>query len=479
MRNEQVLVVDDSPEIRSSFCKVLRTEGFTVEVATDGEDAIEKLESRSFDVVFTDIAMPRKDGLDLLQYIRSRHPETCCIVVTGYGSIEGAVEAMRAGAFEYLTKPVSPEEIIHIVEKAVSSRNGGRPSESSIEQNGFLNIVGKSPAIRHVFDIVKKVASADSTVLITGESGTGKELIAQAIHMAGDRRNGPFVPVNCAAIPEELLESELFGHEKGAFTHAIRTRIGRFELANKGTIFLDEIGDMSPSLQVKLLRVLQERRFERVGGMKTVEIDIRVIAATNIDLEEAVKEGRFREDLYYRLNVIPIKVPPLRERVTDIPLLLDYFLEKCSSRKGASVKGIDETARQCLLSYDWPGNVRELENVMERMVILSNGPVITVEDLPERIAKAAGITSNKAPLGQEVGGIVLPEEGLCLSKAVEEFEKSLIIQALDRTNWVKNRAAKLLQMNRTTLIEKMKKQKLMVSKEKRSAAKKRKQDADS
>jgi transcriptional regulator with GAF, ATPase, and Fis domain len=321
----------------------------------------------------------------------------------------------------------------------------------------FDYIVGNSPAMKEVFSLIEKVADADSTVLITGESGTGKELIAHAIHKAGNRNGKPFIPVNCAAIPEELLESELFGHEKGAFTHAIRTRLGRFELADHGTIFLDEVGEMAPNLQVKLLRVLQERRFERVGGTKTIDVDIRVIAATNVILEDAVKSGRFREDLYYRLNVIPIHVPPLRERRSDIPILIDYFLEKLCSSKRPCIKGMEEDAKRYMMAYNWPGNVRELENMVERLVILANGPIINVSDLPEKIT------------GGDIGPLIpekerfetcLPEEGLCLSEAVSRYEKALILEALERTNWVKNRAAKLLQMNRTTLIEKMKKQNL-------------------
>ncbi|MGQ9812987.1 MAG: sigma-54 interaction domain-containing protein [Dissulfurimicrobium sp.] len=323
----------------------------------------------------------------------------------------------------------------------------------------FDYIIGKSPAMKKVFSLIEKVANTDSTVLITGESGTGKELIAHAIHKAGNRSDKPFIPVNCAAIPEELLESELFGHEKGAFTHAIRTRIGRFELANHGTIFLDEIGEMAPNLQVKLLRVLQERRFERVGGTKTIDVDVRVIAATNVILEAAVKSAKFREDLYYRLNVIPIHVPPLRERRSDIPLLIDYFLAKFCSSKRPCIKGMEEEAKQYMMAYNWPGNVRELENMVERLVILANGPIIKVSDLPEKIR---GGNINLIPENKYFE-TCLPEEGLCLSEAVSRYEKALILEALERTNWVKNRAAKLLQMNRTTLIEKMKKLNLLKS----------------
>lgn len=329
------------------------------------------------------------------------------------------------------------------------------------EIDQFDYIVGKSPAMQEVFSLIEKVADADSTVLITGESGTGKELIAHAIHRMSNRNDKPFVPVNCAAIPEELLESELFGHEKGAFTHAIRTRIGRFELADQGTLFLDEVGEMSPNIQVKLLRVLQERRFERVGGTKTIGVDIRVIAATNVVLEDAVKAGKFREDLYYRLNVIPIHVPPLRERRSDIPILIDHFLKKICASKRPCIKGMEEDAKRYMMAYNWPGNVRELENMIERLVILANGPIIKVSDLPDKIT---GADLNLLPKGINLE-TCLPEEGLCLSEAVSQYEKALILEALKRTNWVKNRAAKLLKMNRTTLIEKMKKQNLLNSKD--------------
>lgn len=325
-------------------------------------------------------------------------------------------------------------------------------------------IVGNSKAIQGVFDLIKKVAATDSTVLITGESGTGKELIAKAIHYsAPDANERPFIPVNCAAIPHELLESELFGHEKGAFTHAIRTRIGRFELAHNGSIFLDEIAEMPMSLQVKLLRAIQERKFERVGGSKTISVDIRILAATNVNLEDAVRNGRFREDLYYRLNVIPIHMPPLRERTGDIPLLIDYFLKRFCALKRHEPIEIDDNAMEYLLAYSWPGNVRELENIMERLVILSDGPVITLEDLPEKILRevsensntshgTAAFTHNPTPFP-----FILPEDGVCLSELMEQYEHHLILQALERAGWVKNRAAKLLKMNRTTLVEKLKK----------------------
>jgi transcriptional regulator with GAF, ATPase, and Fis domain len=310
-------------------------------------------------------------------------------------------------------------------------------------------IVGKSSSIRKVFSLIERVCDTDSTVLIQGESGTGKELIAQALHYSGDRSKKPFVPVNCGAIPAELLESELFGHEKGAFTHAIRTRIGRFEMADKGTVFLDEIAEMSPVLQVKLLRVLQEKQFERVGGTKTISSDFRVIAATNQNLEDAVANGTFREDLYYRLTVIPITSPPLRERRGDIPLLFDTFLKRFCLSKKRELKGISAEAMIQLKNYDWPGNVRELENMVERMVILTIGNEITLEDLPPRIYDAQ--PTNETPAITEI-----PDTGFCLSKVLAAYEKKLIIRALEQTGWVKNRAAKLIQVNRTTLLEKMK-----------------------
>ncbi|MDH3393048.1 MAG: sigma-54 dependent transcriptional regulator [Desulfobulbaceae bacterium] len=323
-------------------------------------------------------------------------------------------------------------------------------NEHTIEDR-FANIIGDSEKMRQVFSLIERVCDADTTVLVRGESGTGKELIAQALHYHGSRRDGPFVPVNCGAIPGELLESELFGHEKGAFTHAIRTRMGRFELADGGTVFLDEISEMSPMLQVKLLRVLQERQFERIGGTKTIHSDFRVVAATNRDLEEEVRKGTFREDLYYRLNVIPIESPPLRDRADDIDLLVDHFIDKFTATKRKRISGVSAEAMACLRRYQWPGNVRELENVVERMVILSMEEELTVDDLPERLLESSGDNSSASvDLGE------IPAEGFVLSAVVAEFEKRLILQALAQTGWVKNRAAKLLNVNRTTLIEKLK-----------------------
>jgi transcriptional regulator with GAF, ATPase, and Fis domain len=316
----------------------------------------------------------------------------------------------------------------------------------------FENIIGDSEKIQKVFEIIEKVADTDSTVLILGESGTGKELIAKAIHYNSYRRDKPFVPVNCAAIPGELLESELFGHEKGAFTNAIRMRIGRFELANGGTVFLDEIGDMNPILQSKLLRVLQERQFERVGGIKTIKTDIRILAATHQNLKMLVQQRKFREDLYYRLNVIPIEIPPLRERKMDIPLLTHHFLEQFNKRKKKKIRGIREEAMARLTQYEWPGNVRELENTIERVIILLDGDEVTSQDLPDKFQELPEMDPAQSPQ--------IPESGISLDAAVNEFERNLILQALAKTGWVKNKAAQLLNLNRTTLIEKIKRQNL-------------------
>jgi DNA-binding NtrC family response regulator len=400
--------------------------------------------------------MPGVDGMEVLRYLKEHAPESVCIILTGYGTIRNSVEAIKLGAFDYLTKPVKLDEILITIQRALEHRDLKRENVNLRNQlkkkYQFENIIGDSESIQKIFETVEKVADTDSTILILGESGTGKELIAKAIHYNSYRREGPFVPVNCAAIPSELLESELFGHEKGAFTNAIRTRIGRFELANGGTLFLDEIGDMSPNLQSKLLRVLQERQFDRVGGIKTIRTDIRVIAATHQNLKKGVEEGKFREDLYYRLNVIPIEVPPLRKRVSDIPLLVHHFIDQFNKSKKREIQDIDVEALKRLMLYPWPGNVRELENVIERVVILSSQDILTVDDLPEKFQSLG-----EANQGVSMG---IPEEGISLDSAVSEFEKTLILQALNKTGWVKNKAAQLLNLNRTTLIEKIKRQNL-------------------
>jgi len=453
MASERILVIDDEGRNREFLKEFLDVEGFDVETAKDGQEGIEVLEKMDFDLVLTDLKMPRADGLAVLEGLRRINPQTVAIVFTGFGSIDTAVKAVKLGAYDYITKPLKIEEISLVIHRALEHRKLSLENEMLRRQlkrkYKFDNIVGDSEGMQQVFRLVEKIANTDSTVLVYGESGTGKELIARAIHFNSDRRERPLIPVNCGAIPEELLESELFGHEQGAFTGATRTRIGRFELGNGGTIFLDEIGDMSPALQVKILRVLQEHEFERVGGMKTIKVDIRVIAATNKDLEKNVADGKFREDLFYRLNVIPIQLPPLRNRPADTPLLVNHFLQMYNTKNGHNITGVSPEAMELLSSYEWPGNVRELENMIERIVILKGDGLIEPGDLSEKILAADSGTLHPR--------VRIPENGISFNTAVTEFERELILQALNRTNWVKNKAAKLLNLNRTTLVEKMKK----------------------
>jgi DNA-binding NtrC family response regulator len=456
MGNENVLLIDDSPDILSNVSEYLKIEGYNVDTCSDGIEGISMIDRKFYDIVLSDLKMPAVDGMKVLEYVKKNSPDSVCVILTGYGTIKNAVEAIQLGAFDYLTKPVKMNELVITINKALEHRNLKRENVNLRNQlkkkYKFENIIGDSEKMQKVFETVEKVADTDSTILILGESGTGKELIAKAIHYNSYRREGPFIPVNCAAIPGELLESELFGHEKGAFTNAIRTRIGRFELANGGTLFLDEIGDMNPNLQSKLLRVLQERQFERIGGIKPIETDIRVLSATHRDLKKAIHQKKFREDLYYRLNVIPIEVPPLREHKSDIPLLAHHFIKHFSKSKKKEMKGIANEALQRLMEYDWPGNVRELENLIERITILSDHDMIALDDLPEKIQPPPEAGHSKH--------FEIPEEGLSLETAVSEFEKQLILQALNKTGWVKNKAAQLLHLNRTTLIEKIKRQNL-------------------
>jgi len=452
---QKILIVDDDKEILGLIAEILTEEGYAVDAVPDGKKAIKAVDKSFYDLVITDLKMPKVDGMKVLRHVVDQSPETTCIILTGFGTIENAVEAIKTGAFHYITKPIKAGEIKTVVKNALKFKLLERENillkRELRKRYRFENFIGDSTPIQEVFELIEKVADTDSTVLITGQSGTGKELIAKAIHYNSYRKDNPMVVINCGAIPEELLESELFGHEKGAFTGAHKARVGRFELANGGTIFLDEIGDMSPNLQVKLLRVLQEQKFERVGSTRTITVDIRIIAATNKDLFTAVKEGNFREDLYYRLNVIPIKVPTLKERKSDIPLLVDFFVKKFNKEKQKKIKGLSSKAMDTLLHYEWPGHVRELEKLADRVAILSAGETVETTDIPESIRREA------AALGSAE---VIPKGGLRFDRAVEEYEKRLILQALDETDWVKTKAAKLLKMNRTTLIEKMKKKKL-------------------
>jgi len=454
MAESKILVVDDDPKILERLQEFLNHEGYETHVAKNGEIATDLLDRDYYDLALIDLNMPKIDGMTLLKTLVDYHHDTVGIILTGNATIRNAVEAMKLGAADYLAKPVKMEEVLLVIQRALEFRDLKRENLALKKQlkkkYKFENFIGDSLPMNKVFRVIEKVADTDSTVLILGESGTGKELVAKAIHYHSMRKDKPLIPVNCGAIPEELLESELFGHEKGAFTNAIRTRIGRFELANGGTIFLDEVAEMSPHLQVKLLRILQEQEFERLGGTKTIRCDVRILAATNKVLDKLVEEGTFREDLYYRLKVIPISLPPLRDRKADIPLLAHHFLEAIAKSKHRKIKGITKETMKALAHYDWPGNVRELENIIERMMILAEGDSIEVEDLPEKIARKHALDLDDESL--------IPEEGLSLSNAVNDYERQLIIHALEKADWVKNRAAKLLKMNRTTLVEKIKKQ---------------------
>ncbi len=447
-------MVDDEELYRRALERILGRVGHTVLTARDATDALAIVSGQHIDLVLADIKMPGINGLELVRQVHELAPDLPCIVVTGYGSAESSVEALRAGAFWYLEKPFEQghlDVVRRLVEQAIEvgrlkAENRNLQHQLQLKYR-FDNIVGSSPALRGVLDIVSKVADSGTTVLITGESGTGKELIARAIHFNSRRADRMFVTVNCGAIPEHLLESELFGHVRGAFTNAFSHREGRFALADEGTIFLDEVGDTSPNLQVKLLRVLQDRTFERVGSSKSVTVDVRVIAATNQNLEEAIRERRFREDLYFRLNVIPIEVPPLRDRQEDIPLLAHHFLEIANRERGEKVDGICPAAMERMCAYRWPGNVRELENLMLRLTVLGEGE-IREKDLPAAFHQPAPPT---------VSPPRIPPAGLNFREVVDDYEADLILQALQQTQWNKNRAARLLGLNRTTLLEKIKK----------------------
>ena len=460
LQKSHILVVDDEELYRRALERILRRVGHSVSTARNAAEAMAVVTSGPLDLVLCDVKMPGISGLELVRQIKDVHPDLPCIVVTGYGSAESSLDALRAGAFWYLEKPFDQAQldvVRRLVEQAIE--HGRLKAENRILQSQlhfryrFENIVGSSSALRSVLDVVEKVADTDSTVLITGESGTGKELIARALHYNSRRAERMFVTVNCGAIPEELLESELFGHVRGAFTNAVSHREGRFSLANGGTVFLDEIGDMSPNLQVKLLRVLQDQTFEPVGSSKTEKVDVRLIAATNQDLEDAIEKKRFRGDLYYRLNVIPIEIPPLRERREDIPLLVQHFLDAMNKEKG---KGGESTLSGAALDrvceHAWPGNVRELENLIERLVILRGGGEIQVDELPPAFKQKPATPRPDAPR--------IPSGGLAFNEVVDSFEADLILQALEQTHWNKNRAAQLLGLNRTTLIEKIKKKRL-------------------
>jgi len=468
----KIILVDDEVAILSLLSDFLKTNGYLVDAFSDGRDALYALKNNGYQILITDLVMPKIDGLQLVNYVKKEYLDTLAIIMTGYGTLETAIAALRCGAFDYTLKPFELQDMLKLVDSGIiyyhMLKNPYVPNQLKRKENllkrysdkslpehlilettegkkqGFAAIIGTSLKMQRIFDIIERVAASSATVLITGESGVGKELIARVIHQHS-KRQGPLVVINCGAIPETLLESELFGYEKGAFTGATATRTGRFEIADKGTIFLDEIGDMSLSLQVKLLRFLQEKTLERVGGNRSISVDVRVIAATNRNLEALVKEGKFREDLYYRLNVIPISIPPLRERKQDIPLLLNYFLEKFNAVNQTSIDGITEEAMEVIMNYNYPGNVRELQNIVERLVVFKRNGRINIEDLPDKLFNSAITSPYESDIVKDYDTLV------------SEFEKGLILKALAKSQGVKSQAAKILSINRTTLIEKMKK----------------------
>ncbi|GAB4258946.1 MAG: sigma-54 dependent transcriptional regulator [Deferrisomatales bacterium] len=443
-----VLVVDDDPSLRRILEYNLAEEGLSVATAAGGEEALDAMDRARFDLVVTDIKMPGMDGMDLLRRVKERSPDTQVIVITAFGTIEMAVEAMKEGAFEYITKPFNRDELKLTARKALRMKSleteNVRLRQEVTRKYGFENIVGDSPQMQAVFRLIEKVADTDASVLVTGESGTGKELVARAIHYRSGRAERPFVAVNCAAIPRELLESELFGHKKGSFTGAIRDKKGKFEEAHGGTLFLDEIGDLSIELQAKILRVLQEMEVTPVGSNEVIHVDVRIVAATNRDLEEEIEQGAFREDLYYRLAVVPIHMPSLRERPDDIPLLVAHFLRTLASGQPVAVSS---QAMEALQRYYWKGNVRELENTLERLLILRDRDEIGLEDLPEKIR-------NPPERGEDGGfSFTFPPEGVGL----EEAERAIILEALRRTGWNQSRAAQLLRVPRHILLYRMEK----------------------
>jgi DNA-binding NtrC family response regulator len=455
-----ILLVDDDESLRRIAEYNLRADGYEVVTAPDGRAAIQRFQEGPVDLVLTDVRMPEMDGVELMTRLKAMQPDLPVIVLTAHATIDSAVEAMKVGAFDYLTKPFSRDQLKAAVRKALElgalAIENRQLRQFVRERFSFTNMIAGSRAMRAVTDTASRVAGSDTTVLLEGESGTGKELLAKAIHVNSGRSRGPFVTVNCAAIPENLLESELFGHRRGAFTGAVADKPGKFEVANRGTIFLDEVGELPLLLQVKILRVLQEREVDKVGENRPSKVDVRVVAATNRDLEKLTADGGFREDLYYRLAVVSIRVPPLRERSDDIPLLVDHFLAKHAERLGCPRPDVDKRVYSAFSVYAWPGNIRELENVIERALVLDRDGALGLDDLPERLTSR----------GQRIGNlrIELPDEGISL----EDVEKELLLAALEKHNWNQTRAAAYLNITRSTLLYRM--QKFSLEREKPGAA---------
>jgi DNA-binding NtrC family response regulator len=453
---KQILVVDDEPNLRRVLAAQLARDGYDVHTAEDGAQGLAFLEEHHIDLVITDLRMPNIDGMELLRRSMANDPELPVVMITAHGTVDNAVEALKTGAFDYVTKPFDQEEVRTVVKKALRTRDlaaaeATRPESSPEVRYG---IIGESQAILSVYSILDRVADTPTTVLVTGESGTGKELVARALHESSSRKDKPFIKVNCAAIPKDLMESELFGYEKGAFTGAVGAKPGRFELASGGTLFLDEIGTIPVEMQVKLLRALQESEFERVGGIKTIHVDVRLVAATNSDLRKEIAAGNFRDDLFYRLNVVPIHLPPLRDRDRDTLLLARHFVDKFDARLGKHVDGFEAEVESALLAYPWPGNIRELENVIERAVLFCDGPKLRIADLPPEVRgersspfPAAGATQTPAT------GDGLKEQ---VKAAMSRLERELIVHALDQTRGNVTHAARLLKISRKGLQLKMK-----------------------
>jgi nitrogen regulation protein NR(I) len=449
----RVLVVDDETNLRKVLAAILRKDGYEVALAEDGEQALAEFEKNGADVIISDLVMPKLGGMDLLTRVRAQRADVPVILITAHGTVDSAVEAIKNGAFDYITKPFEHSEIRAVVAKAARTQEA---NQGHVAPDGSARkaIVGGGGRMEDIFKIIDKVADTPSTVLITGESGTGKELVATALHQGSSRRDKPLIKINCAAIPKDLMESELFGYERGAFTGAVTSKPGRFELADGGTLFLDEIGEVPLEMQVKLLRVLQESEFERVGGIKTTRVDVRLIAATNRDLEKETEAGRFRKDLFYRLNVVPIQLPPLRDRTSDIPMLVKHFVEKYNKRLNKKIEGVSDEALTLLQAWPWPGNIRELENLMERVILFADGPRIEVKDIPEGVRGGA-----QPPPSSNPGATPEPGETPLkdfVKQRQAEIEKSFIVQALAKTEGNVTRAAKLLQISRKSLQTKMK-----------------------
>ncbi len=448
---DRILIVDDERNMRLVLKAMLRKEGYEVELAADGLEAAAILAQQAVSAVVTDLKMPNLDGMGLLARITENYPGLPVIIVTAYGTVSSAVDALKKGAFDYITKPFDQEELKNIIAKAVKTRTLNEEEllagPAELETSGMI---GSSEAMREVFDVVARVAPTTTTILITGETGTGKELVAHAVHRNSPRRTQPFIKINCAAIAENLMESELFGHEKGAFTGAVVSKPGRFELAHGGTLFLDEVGELPREMQVKLLRAIQDQEFERVGGVRTIKVDVRLIAATNRNLRDDVAEGRFREDLFYRLNVLPIHLPPLRERPEDIELLADHFLAKFDRKLGKTHAGIDPAVREVFLAYPWPGNIREMENLMERLVLMARGETIGIEDIPPTVRSAAE--------GRAAAAVAQGDKGPFkefIRTHMEDLERQMILTCLEECGDNVTKAAERLGLSRKGLQLKM------------------------